>query len=73
MKIKMEHKGIMRLNEDKAIKGMSIIKYLRHCDCRIVESYTKGDLFEAVVISPSGKKLKFRVYNDIITSVDIYM
>lgn len=71
--IRMDHKSIMMLNEDKFSKGMSIIKYLKHCDCKIVESYTKGDLFEAIVISPSGKKLKFRVYNDIITTVDIYM
>ena len=73
MKIRMEHKDVMMLNEDKAIKGMSIIKYLRHCDCEIVECYTKGNLFEGIVISPSGKKLKFRTYSDIITSVDIYM
>lgn len=73
MKIKMEHRDIMLLNEDKAIKGMSIIKYLRHCDCKIIESYTKGDLFEAVVISPSGSTLTFRTYSDIITSVDIDM
>lgn len=69
--MKMEHKDIMILNEDKAIKGMSIIAYLRHCDCKIVESYTKEDLFEAIVISPSGSTLKFRTYSDIITSVEI--
>lgn len=69
--MKMEHKDIMLLNEDKAIRGMSIVKYLRHCDCRIVESYTKGDLFEAIVISPSGSTLKFKTYSDIITSVEI--
>ena len=69
--MKMEHKDIMILNKDKAIRGMSIVKYLRHCDCRIVESCTKGDLFEAIVISPSGSTLKFRTYSDIITSVEI--
>ena len=73
MKIKMEHRDIMMLNEDKAKRGMGIIKYLKHCDCKMVASYTKGDIFEAIVISPSGSTLTFRTYNDIITSVDIDM
>ena len=71
MKISMEKKDVMMLNENKTRKGMHIIKYLEYCDCKIIESYTKGSIFNAVVISPSGNTLIFKTYDDIIVNVEI--
>lgn len=68
--LNVNKKDILELNRDKNSKGMNIIQYLRSCNCEIIESYTKGSIFEAL-IKINEHTLILRSYNDIITSIKI--
>ena len=68
--LNIDKKDILELNRDKNSKGMNIIQYLRSCNCKIIESYTKGGIFEAL-INLNGHILILRAYDDMITSIKI--
>ena len=68
--LNIDKKDILELNKDKISKDMNIVQYLKYCNCKIIESYTKGSIFEAL-INLNEHTFILRSYNDIITSIKI--
>ena len=68
--LNIDKKDILELNRDKISKDMNIIQYLRSYNCKIIESYTKGSIFEAL-INFNEYTFILRAYNDMITSIKI--